>query len=65
MSERANLDWYAGGKDVSEYAKEAMAWAVGKEIISGQQGYGLDPQGKTDRAATATMFMRFLTSYNL
>ena len=65
VSEHVNLNWYEDGSNVSEYAREAMGWAVGKKIITGQEGSKLDPQGKTDRAATATMFMRFLTSYNL
>lgn len=66
VSNSGDLSKYPDGQNVSAYARDAMKWAVGKQIISGNLATNaLDPQGKTDRAATATMFMRFLTSYNL
>lgn len=44
---------------VSEFAREAMGWAVQVGAISGQGSTGeLDPLGMLTRAQTATIFMR-------
>jgi len=43
---------FSDGNKVSGYAKEAMKWAVGEEIISGSDGK-LDPQGLATRAQMA------------
>lgn len=42
---------------VDEYAREAMAWAVGQGIISGKNGR-LDPKGLATRAEVVTMMQR-------
>ena len=44
---------------VSEFAQEAVAWAVDKQIITGDHGM-INPQGDTFRAACAAMIQRFL-----
>ncbi len=52
---------YTGFSDavsVSGFAEEAMAWAVGNGIITGDQNM-LNPQGKTSRAVCAAIIMRF------
>ncbi|GKH35114.1 MULTISPECIES: S-layer homology domain-containing protein [Lachnospiraceae] len=43
---------------VSSFASQAMSWAVGNGIISGDQGR-LNPQGNVSRAVCATMISRF------
>lgn len=63
-SERVNLNVYPDAKEVSDYAKEAMQWAVAKGIITGKNnGEKLDPRGNANRAECATMFIRFLNIY--
>lgn len=55
-----DLSEFPDGASVSEYAEEAVKWAVENEIITGDNGK-LKPQGSTNRAETATMMMRFLS----
>lgn len=45
---------------VSDWAEEAMKWAVANEIITGKEGVYLDPDGKASRAECATIIMRFM-----
>ena len=60
----ADLTSYEDAKDIQEYAKEAMEWAVGAEIIKGKDGQNiLAPQGRTNRAETAAILSRFLQKY--
>lgn len=53
------LSVYPDADQVSEFAAEAMKWAVGKGIISGDDGK-LNPQGVTNRAVCAAILTRFL-----
>lgn len=45
---------------ISDYAAEAMTWAVDAGILNGVGGNRLDPQGQATRAQVATMLMRFI-----
>lgn len=45
---------------VSEFAKDAMEWAVGAGLISGNLDGTLAPQGETSRAVCAAIIMRFM-----
>lgn len=47
---------------VTEFALEAMQWAVGSGIIKGDKG-NLNPQGNTNRAECATMLQRFCETF--
>ena len=47
----------AGG--VSEWAENAMAWAVGNGVITGVTDTTLVPQGGATRAQAAAILMRF------
>ena len=47
---------------VSEWAKEAMNWAVSQGLITGKDGNRLDPAGTATRAEVATILMRYLQS---
>lgn len=54
-----DLSSFPDADRVSEFAREAMRWAVQMGAISGQGSTGeLDPQGMLTRAQTATIFMR-------
>lgn len=58
---RAEFDKFQDAANVSEYADEAMQWAVGNGIITGKyEGTIIDPQGNATRAECATMISRFL-----
>ena len=67
FAKRQNMDVAAGGglsafadaASVSDWAEEAMIWAVGKGLISGKEGSILDPAGSATRAEVATILMRF------
>lgn len=60
VSQIASFDQFTDGDTVSEFAKVGMGWAVANGIISGEAGIYLNPHGVTNRAATATVFMRFI-----
>lgn len=64
VSARANLSEYPDQKDISNWAKEAMSWAVASGIINGTTGPNntvlLDPLGRATREQVAAMLMRFI-----
>ena len=51
---------FADSENVSDWALDAMNWAVSSGIINGTDGNRLDPQGTTTRAQAAAMLCRFL-----
>lgn len=53
-----NLSQFPDASSVSDYAADAMCWAVSNGIISGMDGK-LNPQGNATRAEVATIMMRF------
>lgn len=60
------FEGFSDAQQVSDYALDAMAWAVGEGIIKGiedESGKYLDPQGSANRAMIATMFMRFVSGH--
>ena len=59
QGEKGDLTAFADGASVSDWATEAMAWAVGEGILTGKSGNTLDPQGTATRAEVSTMLMRF------
>lgn len=48
---------------ISSYASEAMMWAVNNQIITGVTKSELQPQGTATRAQTATILMRWISSF--
>lgn len=58
-SKRGDLRGYPDAKDTSDYATDALSWAVGEELILGSEGKLL-PQGDATRAQVATILMRYL-----
>ncbi len=70
VSASADITGYAGCWDVSDYAQDAIRWAVGIGVISGIESnvngnlvYDLAPQGSASRAQLATILMRFCNYY--
>lgn len=59
VSVKGDLSAFADGNKVSDYAKEAMEWAVGTGLISGDGTGRLNPQGTAIRAEAAAMISRF------
>ncbi len=59
-SKTAKLDGYADAADVADWAREAMAWAVGTGLIQGRSGSALAPQGSATRAEVATVLQRLV-----
>ena len=55
----ADLSGYPDSGDVSDWAADAMAWAVETGLITGGDGGKLLPGAGTDRAQLATILMRF------
>ncbi len=56
-----SLSGYADASGVSDWAVEALAWAVDNGIISGMGGSTLAPQGTATRAQVAVMLMQFVS----
>lgn len=56
---RGSLAQFTDGAAVSDYAVEAMSWAVGSGLISGIGDNLLDPGGSATRAQLAAILMRF------
>ncbi len=54
-----SLSAYTDANSVSDWAAEAMAWAVENGVISGVSATTLAPQGTATRAQCATIFMRY------
>ncbi len=59
VSVKGSLSNFSDSGKVSGWAQEAMQWAVGAGIISGDNG-ALKPQGNATRAEVAMMLMRYL-----
>lgn len=57
-SKAADLTTFPDASSVSAFAKEAIAWAIGEGLITGDQG-NINPQGNASRAVCATIITRF------
>lgn len=56
----AELDTFSDGTAVSDFAKEALSWAVGNGYVTGKGNRMLDPKGTATRAEMASIIVRFL-----
>lgn len=64
VEKEASLKNFDDIKKVSDYAEDALRWAVGSELIFGKEnGTLLDPQGVANRSEGAAIFMRFMQYY--
>lgn len=57
--ERGSLYRFADGAAVSDWADDAMEWAVGAGLFQGNNG-NLNPKSPATRAEVATLLMRFV-----
>lgn len=67
-SKNDDLTSFKDYKNVSEYAKEAVKWAIGNEIIFGNNlangSKTIDPHSNTTRAEAVTMIQRYINKFN-
>lgn len=63
VSNRNSLEQFPDAQSVSRFALEAMQWANAEGIITGTGKGTLEPRADADRAACATMMMRFMKKY--
>ncbi|MBA4699185.1 MAG: S-layer homology domain-containing protein [Ruminococcus sp.] len=59
VSASADYSRFPDGSKVSGFAKDAVKWAIGSGIISGNKDGTLAPQATVSRAVCATMISRF------
>ena len=59
VSARSELSGYSDAGKISNYAKEAMSWAVATGLIHGMTHAVLSPGGSATRAQAATLALRF------
>jgi len=62
---RGDLSVFSDAGEVSEWAAEAMSWAVGVGILEGRADGTLDPQGTATRAELAAMLNRMSLYFGL
>ena len=55
----SDIGGFSDARDVGEFARESMCWAVGEGIINGTSSTTLSPKLGANRAQVATMLMRF------
>ena len=60
-SNKDDLIGFSDSKDVSEWAREALEWAVGSGIITGRTGNTLAPQGTATRGEAAAILQRYIS----
>lgn len=58
-SKHGDLSGFSDENQISAYATDAVAWAVGEGLILGSEGMLL-PQGNATRAQVATILMRYI-----
>ncbi|MDO4766000.1 MAG: S-layer homology domain-containing protein [Eubacteriales bacterium] len=58
-AESTSLESFTDEDMVSDYAKEAMNWAVAKGLINGVGNQTLNPKGNATRSQIATILMRY------
>ncbi|MBQ9932233.1 MAG: choice-of-anchor I family protein [Ruminiclostridium sp.] len=62
VTAQGDLTTFGDWEQVSDYAVEAMEWAVGSSLIQGIDD-NLVPGGSATRAQLATIFSRFITNF--
>jgi|GEM_PF-4044902 len=63
VSKTAELSSYTDAAQVSDYAQNAIKWAVAEGIIAGRTTTTIVPGGTASRAEVATMLMRFSEAF--
>lgn len=57
--EQDSLSRFTDAQDASEYAKDALSWAVANKVLNGMDEHTLDPRGNATRAQVAAILMFF------
>ena len=68
VSAREELDRFPDAAKVSDYAKEALSWAVAVGLVTGSQEGGklyLHPQGSATRAQVGAILVRYIAQYGV
>ena len=65
LTASGELGNYNDARNVSSYARQARAWAVGNGIVTGTADLRLNPQGTATRSHFAAMMFRFCVKYNV
>ncbi len=60
VSAQADLSVYTDADTVSDYAREAFAWAVATGLVNGTTETTLSPRGTATRAQSATILIRYM-----
>ena len=60
VSKTTSLDGYTDANQVSDWAKDATAWAVANGLMTGRTLTTLVPQGTATRAETSALLQRFI-----
>lgn len=60
-----DISRFTDNGDISDWAVDAVKWAVGYGLIEGKPGNMLDPQGNATRAEFAAMLHRFIKKNDL
>ena len=55
------VDAFTDAGSVSDWALEALIWAVDNGIVTGMTDTTIVPQGSATRAQAAIMFMRYMS----
>jgi len=63
VTEKDDLSKFVDKDEVSDWALEAMQWAVAVGIIQGRPGNKIAPQGTATRAEIAAIFTRYLENF--
>lgn len=59
LTAKGDLSKFPDGEKVGDWAKPAMVWANGNELINGHDDGTLEPGGTTTRAQAASIIMNF------
>ncbi len=60
LAPKGDLSQFTDGEQVSDWAAEAIQWAIGSELMLGKGEGILDPQGTATRAEIAAILGRFI-----
>ncbi len=65
VPERADLNSFPDGSSVSDWAEEAVSWAVESELIKGTDKGNIDPSGNATREQFAAIAERYDYSFSV
>ena len=63
VKKTASLSAFTDSSAVSDWAHDAISWALGEELIYGRDDTTLAPEGSSTRAEAATLIVRFIEKF--